>query len=96
VYYLNYTEIWGYKIKENLYLGVRRRYQIFWEMVSLERGLLSLLSTIEELLERNNCCFSLENRDYGHRGAAAMAECHKETLCLQVRRANLVSKLPGA
>jgi hypothetical protein len=29
-----------------------RRYQIFWEVVGLERGPLSLLSTIEELLER--------------------------------------------
>jgi hypothetical protein len=29
------------------------RYQIFWEAVSLERGPLSLVSTIEELLEEN-------------------------------------------
>jgi hypothetical protein len=29
-----------------------RRYQIFWEVVGLERGPLSLVSTIEELLER--------------------------------------------
>jgi hypothetical protein len=28
------------------------RYQIFWEVVCLERGPLSLVSTIEELLER--------------------------------------------
>jgi hypothetical protein len=28
-----------------------RRYQIFWEVVGLERGLLSLVSTIEELFE---------------------------------------------
>jgi hypothetical protein len=27
-------------------------YQIFWEVVGLERGALSLVSTIEELLER--------------------------------------------
>jgi hypothetical protein len=26
-----------------------RRYQIFWEVVGLERGLLSLMSTTEEL-----------------------------------------------
>jgi hypothetical protein len=29
-----------------------RRYQIFWEVVDLERGPLSLVSTIEELLGR--------------------------------------------
>jgi hypothetical protein len=29
-----------------------RRYQIFWEVVSLERGSLSLVTIIEELLER--------------------------------------------
>jgi hypothetical protein len=28
------------------------RYQIFWEVVGLERGPLSLVSTIEELLGR--------------------------------------------
>jgi hypothetical protein len=31
-----------------------RRYQIFREVVSLERGQLSLMSTIEELLGRKN------------------------------------------
>jgi hypothetical protein len=29
-----------------------RRYQIFWVVVSLERGPLSLVSTIEKLLDR--------------------------------------------
>jgi hypothetical protein len=29
-----------------------RRYQIFWEIVGLERDPLSLVSTIEELLEK--------------------------------------------
>jgi hypothetical protein len=29
-----------------------RRYQIFWEVVGLELGLLSLVRIIEELLER--------------------------------------------
>jgi hypothetical protein len=29
-----------------------RGYQIFWEVVGLERGPLSLVSTIEELLKR--------------------------------------------
>jgi hypothetical protein len=34
--------------------------------VGLERGPLSLMSTIEELLWRNNSGFGLENRKYGH------------------------------
>jgi hypothetical protein len=33
--------------------------------VGLERGPLSLVSTIEELLGRNNSDFGLENREYG-------------------------------
>jgi hypothetical protein len=40
-----------------------RRYQIFWEAVGLEPGPLSLVSTIEELLERKSSGFGLENRD---------------------------------
>jgi hypothetical protein len=48
------------------------RYQIFWEAVDLERSPLSLVSTNEELIERNSSGFGLENRDYGHRGSAAL------------------------
>jgi hypothetical protein len=44
-----------------------RPYQIFWEVVSLERGPLSLLSTIEELLEIKNSGSGLEIREYGCR-----------------------------
>jgi hypothetical protein len=44
-----------------------RRYQIFEEVVCLEWGPLSLVSTIEGLLERKSSCSSLKNRDYGHR-----------------------------
>jgi hypothetical protein len=44
-----------------------RRYQIFWEVVGLERGPLSLVSTIEELLGRKSSGSGLENRDYGRR-----------------------------
>jgi hypothetical protein len=40
-----------------------RRYQIFREVVSLERGPLSLMSTIEELSGRNTSGFGLEKRD---------------------------------
>jgi hypothetical protein len=42
-----------------------QRYQIFREVVGLERGPLSLVSTIEELLGRKNSGFGLENREYG-------------------------------
>jgi hypothetical protein len=43
------------------------RYQIFWEVVGLERSPLTLVSTIEELLDRKNSGFGLENRWYGRR-----------------------------
>jgi hypothetical protein len=43
------------------------RYQIFWEEVVLEQGPLSLMSTIEELLERKSSSSGLEIRDYGCR-----------------------------
>jgi hypothetical protein len=42
-----------------------RRYQIFWEVVGLEWGPRSLVSTIEEPLERNNSGSGLENGEYG-------------------------------
>jgi hypothetical protein len=44
-----------------------RRYQIFWEVVGLERGTLSLVSTIEELIERKSRGSGLESREYGRR-----------------------------
>jgi hypothetical protein len=44
-----------------------RRYQIFWEVVSLERSSLSLVSTIEELLETKGSGTGLESREYGRR-----------------------------
>jgi hypothetical protein len=44
-----------------------RRYQIIWEVVGLERGPLSLGSTIEELLERKRSGYGLENREYDRR-----------------------------
>jgi hypothetical protein len=43
-----------------------RSYQIFWE-VSLEQSPLSLVSTIEELLERKISSCGLESREYGRR-----------------------------
>jgi hypothetical protein len=44
-----------------------RRYQIFWEVVGLERGPFSIVSTIEELLGRKSSGSGLENREYGRR-----------------------------
>jgi hypothetical protein len=40
-------------------------YQIFWEVVGLERCPLSLVSITEDLLGRNSSGSSLENREYG-------------------------------
>jgi hypothetical protein len=48
------------------------RYQIFWEVVGLERSPLSLVSTTEELLERKSRGSGLEIRAYGSRGSAAL------------------------
>jgi hypothetical protein len=44
-----------------------RHYKIFWAVVGLERGSLSLMSTTEELLERKNSGSGLEIREYGRR-----------------------------
>jgi hypothetical protein len=40
-------------------------YQIFWEVMSLEQGPLSLVGTTEELLERKSNGSSLESWEYG-------------------------------
>jgi hypothetical protein len=44
-----------------------RRYHIFWGIVGLEQGSLSLVGTIDELLERKCRGSSLECREYGRR-----------------------------
>jgi hypothetical protein len=44
-----------------------RRCQIFREVVGLERGPLSLVSTTEELLGRKSSGSGLDIRDYGRR-----------------------------
>jgi hypothetical protein len=44
-----------------------RLYQIFWEVVGLERCPLSVVSTIEELLERKGSGSGLEIREYGRK-----------------------------
>jgi hypothetical protein len=43
-----------------------RRYQIFWEVMGLERRQLSLVSATEELLGRKSRGFGLEIREYGY------------------------------
>jgi hypothetical protein len=42
-----------------------RCYQVFRDVVGLELGPLSLVSTIEELLERKSSHSDLEKREYG-------------------------------
>jgi hypothetical protein len=44
-----------------------RRYQILLHAVGLERGPLSLVSTIEELLGRKSSGSGLESLEYGRR-----------------------------
>jgi hypothetical protein len=43
-----------------------QRYQIFCEVVGLERGPFSLVSKTKELL-RSSSCSGLKNREYGNR-----------------------------
>jgi hypothetical protein len=43
-----------------------RCYQIFWEVVCLERGPLSFVNTTGELLKINSSGSGLESREYGH------------------------------
>jgi hypothetical protein len=47
-----------------------RRYQIFWEVVDLKRGPLSLVSTTEELFGRKIMGSCLEDREYGRRDSS--------------------------
>jgi hypothetical protein len=47
-----------------------RHYQIFWDVVGLERRPLSLVSTTEELLGRNSSGSGLESREYCHRDSS--------------------------
>jgi hypothetical protein len=58
----------GYRSRDPVFDS--RCYQIFWELVGLERGPLSLVSTTEELLERNSSGSGLESREYGRRNPA--------------------------
>jgi hypothetical protein len=48
------------------------RYEIFWEVVGLEWDPLSLVNTIEELLERKSSGSVLKIRDYSRRGSTLL------------------------
>jgi hypothetical protein len=63
VYCTGVVRVRGYRSKGSGYDS--RRYQIFWEVLGLERGPLSPVSTIEELLERKSSGYGLENLEYG-------------------------------
>jgi hypothetical protein len=53
------------------------RYQIFWDVVGLQRGPLSLVNTLEELLRRKSSGSGLENREYGRKGSVKLSTWHK-------------------
>jgi hypothetical protein len=53
-----------------------RRFQIFWEAAGLERGPLSFVRAIEELLGRNSSGSGQENRDYRPGGSVALTTQH--------------------
>jgi hypothetical protein len=65
-----------------------RRYQIFWE-VSLERGPLSLVSTIEELFERKSSGSSVWEREYGRKDPSRWA---RDALYAQILGTNFADK----
>jgi hypothetical protein len=72
-----------------------RRYQIFWEVVRLERGILSFVSTTEELLGGKSNGSGLEIREYGRRDPS---RCSQELLPLGHRggpTAEYLSKWTG-
>jgi hypothetical protein len=53
-----------------------RSYLIFSEVVGLERGPLSFVSTSKELLERKSSGSGLESREYGSRGSGTLTTWH--------------------
>jgi hypothetical protein len=63
-------------------------YQIFWEIVGLERGPLSLVSTTEELLGKRRGS-GLESREYGRRDPSRWS---RDTLYQQKVGTNFADK----
>jgi hypothetical protein len=59
------VRVYGYRPRGSLFDS--RGYQIFWEVVGLEWGPLSLVTTIEELLERKSSGSGLESLEYDRR-----------------------------
>jgi hypothetical protein len=57
----------GYGTQRSIYKFDSGCYQIFWEVVSLERGPLSLVSTVKEVLEIKSRGSGLEIREYCRR-----------------------------
>jgi hypothetical protein len=74
-YIFSYFKYWPllWSIAQSSWLQIQRswfdyrRYQIFWEVVGLERGPLSPVSTTEELLGRKSRSCGLESKEYGRR-----------------------------
>jgi hypothetical protein len=68
VHLLHYSPLWSTGQSSWLHIqrsGLKSRlYQIFWEVVGLERGPFSLVSTTEELLGRKSSGSGLEIREY--------------------------------
>jgi hypothetical protein len=69
-----------------------RRYQIFWDVVDLQRGPLSLVSTIEKLLERKISGSGLGNWDYDHADHATPLHLQKLALTSPTSGGRLVDK----
>jgi hypothetical protein len=63
-----------------LKIAVTFNRQFFFEVVSLERGPLNLISKTEELLGRNSSGSGLENREYGRGDSLRWP---RDTLCRQ-------------
>jgi hypothetical protein len=82
------TERRNLELYQSSWLEVQVRFQalpdFFLEVVSLERGRLSLVSTIQELLERKNSGSGLEIRENGRRDLSCwpLGTLYRQTLAL--------------
>jgi hypothetical protein len=102
IFELALNKLWQWKWPPLLSSGQSFRLQIqwsgfdslrdrnFWEVVGLERGPLSLVSTTEELLERKGSCSGLESREYGHRD-----QSHWPRFTLYLQKLALTSPTSG-
>jgi hypothetical protein len=65
IFYIIYIALPPWSSRQSSWLQIldSRRYQIFWEVVGLKQGPLSLVRIIEELLERKNIGSCLGNRN---------------------------------